>query len=994
MDIKKKRLIFFPIIALLLIIVIAANVAAGMFKTNLDFILVGNGVDFSGEETQQALQQSDELVRTLAEDSIVLLKNQNDDDGAPALPLEEDELKVNLFGFSAYDPSNAAAFDGFLMKGIGSGSSTINEEKAVTLQDALTANGIQYNTTLESIYDAFDVGRYFNSNNDHNAYWLNEPTITEAQYQQAQGYSDVAVVVFSRLGGESIGEQPQQQTQGSVNRNKTYLEITDAEQALLDNVTDRFGKVIVILNTSNAMHCGFLDDAGVDAAMYVGLTGQSGAIAIGEILKGKTLDGEELSPSGKLSDLYSYNPSNDPAFANTGDYIADGTNSVQYSENLYFGYRWYETADAEGYFEDKNTSYEEQVQYPFGFGLSYTTFDWDLLSVSVDDSAILPSAGGEITAANKNDTITVKVLVTNTGNFTGKDVVELYYTPEYIPGEVEKSEVNLLDFDKTSSLAPGASEEITLTFTAYDMASFDAENANGNQYSTYELDKGTYTISLRTDSHTLKSNTDGQMENNTIDFELASDVIFEEDPVTQTEIEARFTGSEAYGGVPIDGSGHGASQAYLSREDFAGTFPSTRAPLPSNASGANSTAANLYETAYDTTTMPTQGVDNGADSLMLTYLDENNNTQYDYDLFATLAEDYDAPEWDTLLNQISVSELINLVHFSGFFNQEIDSVGKPELADFDGPAGFNTNTLSGSWSGTGEWTAYPCECLLGCSWNKDLMLQMGLSMGVEANLTKISGWYAPGINLHRTNYTSRNYEYYSEDPILSGNLAANVIHGAKINGLYCYMKHFVVSESGPNGRDWNTWLTEQTLRELYLKPFEIAVKEGGANAVMSSFNNLGSIWTGANYALLTEILRDEWGFRGSVITDWSTGGNPGAMNPRQGIRAGNDIWLNPMTWITGGLQSNNATDVACARRAAHNVIYTLVDTIHYNQTFDREQLDSIFSVTVGVAQRETPFSWWIAVLVVFDVLAVGGLGVWVFFLVKPRKENVAEGVTE
>lgn len=987
MDIKKKRAIGFPIIALILIVVIAANVAAGILRPQLDGILVGNGVDFSGEETQQALQQSDSLVRTLAEDSIVLLKNQEDEDGEAALPLEEDELKVNLFGFSAYDPSDAASFDGFLMKGIGSGSSTISDSKAITLQDALTENGIEYNTTLESIYDNFDVQR---GSAQTNAYWLNEPTITDQQYQQAQEYSDVAIVVFSRLGGENIGEQPQQQTQGSVNANKTYLEITDAEQALLDNVTAKFGKVIVLLNTSNAMHCGFLDDENVDAAMYVGLTGQSGAIAIGEILKGELLNGESFSPSGKLSDLYSYDPSNDPAFANTGDYGSSGDNtlSVQYSENIYFGYRWYETADAEGYFEEKGTSYDAQVQFPFGFGLSYTTFEWDLLSITVADEELPLGAAGALTDANKNATITVKVLVTNTGDFAGKDVVELYYTPEYIDGEVEKAEVNLLDFAKTAKLQPGESQELTLTFTAYDMASFDATDANNNGYATYELDQGTYSISFRTDSHTLKMNGGEEMNYAVVDFDLATDVIFTEDPVTGEVIETRFTGSTAYAGIPIDGSSAGATQAYLSRADFAGTFPNERAAVPTDTDRVNQEAAELYETANDTDTMPTQGVDNGENTLSLTQ-EGADGTQYNYDLFETLAEDYYASEWDTLLNQITVAELLNLVHSSGFFNQAIESVGKPELADFDGPAGFNTNSLSGDWGGstvTDTWTAYPCECLLGCSWNKDLLLQMGLSMGVEASLTGISGWYAPGINLHRTNYTSRNYEYYSEDPILSGNLAANLIHGAKINGLYCYMKHFVVSESGPNGRDWNTWLTEQALRELYLKPFEIAVKEGGANAVMSSFNNLGCIWTGANYALLTEILREEWGFQGTVLTDWSMGGAPGTMNPRQGIRAGNDLWLNPMAFVIGGLDSSNPTDVACARRAAHNVIYTLVDTIHYNQTFDRDSLDSIFNVTVGVANRTTGLSWWIIVLIIVDVLIVCGLGVWAYFLIKPRQK--------
>ena len=845
---NKQRAICFPIIAVLLAILIVANVAAGIFAGAItNFFTGGVQVDFESEEMQQTLQQSDQLVRTLAEDSIVLLKNQEDADGEPALPLSDDELKVNLFGFSAYDPSDAASFDGFLMKGIGSGSSTIADSKAITLQGALEENGIEYNTELEAIYDEFEVGR---GSTADNAYWLDEPDLTAAQFDQAEEYSDVAIVVFSRLGGENIGEQPHRQTQGAVNPDKTYLEITDPEQELLDEVTARFGKVIVLLNTSNAMHCGFLD-------------AEKGAIAIGEILKGEKLNGDQFSPSGKLSDLYSYDPSNDPAYNNTEMTQTDETGiNIQYSENIYFGYRWYETADAEGYFEAQGSSYDEQVQFPFGFGLSYTEFEWDLLGVTIGEEEVALGSAGALTDANKNDTITVRVLVTNTGDVIGKDVVELYYTPEYIDGEVEKSEVNLLDFAKTVELEPNQSQELTLTFTAYDMASFDATDANNNGASTYELYAGTYTISFRTDSHTLKMNGGDEMANNTVDFDIAEDITFPEDPVTGETVEPRFTGEDTYAGVPIDGSTAGVTQEYLSRADFAGTFPDEQAPIPTEAGAANTIGAEWYDPTYETETAPTQGV-TGDEALLLTTVNEDESVEYNLDLFETLS-DYDAAEWETLLDQISVADLFNLVNNSGFFSPEIASVGKPRQADFDGPAGFNTNSLSGDWGGstvTDSWTAYPCECLLGCSWNKDLLLQMGLSMGVEASMTGINGWYAPGINLHRTNYTSR----------------------AKINGLYCYMKHFVVSESGPNGRDWNTWLPEQALRELYLKPFEIAVKEGGSNAIMSSFNNLGSIWTGANYALLTDILRNEWGFRGTVVTDWSMGGEPGTMNPEQGL---------------------------------------------------------------------------------------------------------------
>ena len=734
------------------------------------------------------------------------------------------------------------------------------------------------------------------------------------------------------------------------------------------------------------MHCGFLEAEGVDAAMYVGLTGQSGAIAIGEILKGKKLDGTTFSPSGKASDTWIYTREFDPGFANTEMSETDEAGiNIQYMENIYIGYRWYETAAAEGYFDSVNNAYgkgyDGVVQFPFGYGLSYTEFEWDVMEVSLEN-------GSDITDANKSAEITVKVLVTNTGSVAGKDVVQLYYTPEYIKGEIEKSEVNLLDFAKTVLLAPGQSQEVTLSFTPYDMASFDAHDANKNGESVYELDAGTYTVSLRTDSHRV-----APCAGATISYNIPEDVLYKTDPVTGKQIAVRFTGENPYGGVDIEGGNVGLSTNYLSRADIAGTFPKTKSPVPTNGALVKSTSGYTYD-GYDTNTSPTQGV---SGNLSLTAED---GREYNYDLIKTLAENYDAPEWTALLNQMTADEIVNLVHRGGFKTQAVASIGKPLMWDFDGPAGFNTNSRSGSWGGASAaadtWTAYPCECLLGCSWNKELLLQMGLSMGVEAAATQVNGWYAPGINLHRTNYTSRNYEYYSEDPVLSGYLAANVILGAKYNGLYAYMKHFVVSESGPNGRNWSTWLTEQSLRELYLKPFEIAVKKGGANAVMSSFNSLGSIWTGGNKALLTDVLRNEWGFKGSVITDWSMGGGTGLnnlaygsnMSPKQGVRAGNDLWLAGMDFVVGDtLSASNATDLTCARTAAHNIIYTLVDTINFNHTADRSELDAAFTVNVGIAQRTTPFASWLLLLIIVEVLAIGGCGVWVFFTVKPSKNK-------
>ena len=344
-------------------------------------------------------------------------------------------------------------------------------------------------------------------------------------------------------------------------------------------------------------------------------------------------------------------------------------------------------------------------------------------------------------------------------------------------------------------------------------------------------------------------------------------------------------------------------------------------------------------------------------------------------LIAELAN-YDSSTWDTLLDQMSIADLCDLVENGGFHTYPIDSIGKIRAFDTDGPAGFNLNTLSVGDGDASKWTAYPSETVIGQTWNKDLAEKMGLCMGMEAQATAVQGWYAPGVNLHRTPYTARNYEYYSEDPLLSGVFAAKVIHGAKTNGLYCYLKHFVLSEPGPNPRKLNTWCTEQNLRENYLKPFEIAVKEGGANAIMSAFNRVGSVWAGANYACLVEILRNEWGFRGSVITDYAMTNEIGNMNPTQGVKAGNDLWLNPSDGtISNPLDRKDATTVAACRLAAKNIIYTFVDT--YNFALNNDPLFAEYTTDIGVKTVAAGSEWWIPTLIAIEVVL--GLGMLTYF---------------
>ncbi len=957
---KKTKIIGLSITSLLTIVMIAGTCVAKVYETGINNVLLGIDTNIEGEEVEQALSESDELCQKIGEESMVLLKNNG------ALPLQtesEDEIiNINVFGYGATD-------EGFLLKGVGSGSSTISSTKKVSLLDALDQEGFFVNDETLWPYENLSGARsYAASSTD--VYNLVEPDISEFDdmWEDAQEFSDIALFVISRDGGENCGEIPKTQDD---NPDKTYLEISDSEQEMLDTLEEKFGTVIVLLNTTNTMHTGFLESEGIDAAMYVGLTGQSAALAIPRILRG------EVNPSGRTTDISTYMPDYDPTYVNNEVY----SSSITYAEDIYYGYKWYETAYADGYFDgistDYGIGYDGIVQYPFGYGLSYTEFTQEIVEVSLPMGSNL----------DKDSEITVTVRVTNTGDVAGKDVVELYYTPPYYNSEIEKAEMNLLDFGKTAELEPEEYQDVELSFSAYDMASYDCYDLNGNGSATYELDEGEYKIRLMANSHPSAENILDEFSYNVTDC-----LVFSEDPDTGETVENRFTGEDAYAGCPTDGSTVGIDIDYMTREDFEGTFPTSRAPAP-DTSAVNTAAQTLYDDPYTSyTSNPTTDVDSGLriatleDGSSPTYAQLTGNTDdtlvYNEELMLDLA-DYDSETWDTLLDQMSIDDYIQLVQIGGFHTEPIVSIGKPLIYDYDGPAGFNTNSQTGSWNGkdidTASWTAYPSEALIGCSWNKTLLYEMGLSMGAEGNLTGINGWYAPGVNLHRSAYTARNYEYYSEDGVLSGKLAANVILGAKANGLYCYLKHFACSEEGPNPTNVNTWITEQNLRENYLRPFEIAVKEGEANAIMSAFNRVGANWCGSNYGLITEVLRGEWGFEGSVITDWTTGGALGGMNVRQGVRAGNDLWLNPYTTLSsgGGLSSSNTIDVNLARNSCKNILYTFVDTWNYNYNFDDSELDNFTKVNIGVSSRSQGFAWWWIIVGVVDAIV---FGLFIFFL--------------
>ena len=924
------------VIAILLVALIIGNVLCGIYSDIITVYLYGYGMDTSNIN----YEAYDEVCQEIEAEGIVLLKNENS-----ALPLTE-EKNVNVFGWSATD-------NGFIYTGSGSGA-TDNTEAQITFLEGLTAAGFNYNQELITMYRNYknsrDTAAFFN---------LIEPDVSKVHplIENAQNFSDVAIVVISRSGREQFDlSREQAKYNRATDYSRTYLEISTEEEALIDLVKESFGKVIILLNTCNAMETGFLEDDKIDAAMYVGATGQSGTVAIGKALNG------EVNPSGRLSDTYAYDLSTAASYANSangsahnsemgGIHSYSGVNDeyyVDYAEGIYIGYKWYETADYEGFWQSDYAkqkwgveSYEDVVQYPFGFGKSYTTFSWEVTDVS-------PADGAKIKADTQ---ISIKVKVTNTGDVVGKDVVQVYYGSDYNDYGIEKSYKNLVAFEKTSLIEPEKSETVTLTFKASEMKSYDTE-ING----CYVMEECDYNVWVQTDSHNVSA-----AENAFITYTVNEEIVLDKDTETGAEVKNRFTGDEATdNGISIDGSNTNQDITYMCRADFVGTFPnivSENRPKTFKTNTVWSEQKNTEETFA-------QGVDG---DLKLYVTDEEGNTVLNTDLVVELGSNYNSEKWDDLLDQLSTDDMWKLIGLGGYGTVAIESIGKPKFLDLDGPAGINDSNMT---SNNAKTTYYPIETVIACTWNKEIAKVYGKAIGSEANdIGSITGWYAPAVNIHRSPFDGRNYEYYSEDGYLSGVLCAETVKGAISQGVYCYVKHFVLNETENRRQGLFTWLTEQTLREVYLKPFEIAVKEGGANGVMSSFNRIGATWTGGSYALCTEVLRSEWGFKGAVITDYVN--DPAYQNLDIGIRAGNDLYLCNVKVEASDKTSKTA--LACARESCHNILYMYCNTISRADIIVNK-----FAATIA--------PMWIIALVVVDIVATCCFSLWIYFIfIKKRR---------
>ena len=858
-----------------LVALVGIVVAVSMMLTGPLSTLLNNATITKYTLSDATVSKANELAKDVQSEAVTLLKNDDSN-----LPLSG--KKVNVFGWGSTNP---------VYGGTGSGSMS-KQYKTVSLLDGMKQAGLKTNTELSKLYtdyrkDRPEVGMFAQD-------WT-LPEVPAKQYSDklvsdAKDFSDEAVVVLTRVGGEGADLPTDMKAKGITYKNnskdyddfqkgESFLQLSKTERDMIDLVTSNFKKVTLVYNGANTFQFDFLNDyPQIQSVVWCPPAGQTGFSALGDVLAGDT------NPSGKTSDTFLKNLTKSVSYNNfgkfeytnmadkaakykgfTGDDVTAIPGFVNYSEGIYVGYKFYETASDEGLI-----NYDDTVAFPFGYGLSYTSFDQKLDSVKY-----------------KGGKVTVTATVTNTGDKAGKDVVEVYYNPPYTDGGIEKASKNLAGFEKTKELQPGESQKVTVKFDDDDMASYDYKGAKA-----YVLEKGDYDISIQSDSHQV------------IDHKA----ITVKDTVTYDSDSNTHNGDKTVATNQFDDVA--GDVTYLSRADHFANYKEATA-APTNFKMSDKAKETFYNNSNydpkkfdkDSDKMPTTGAKNG---LKLS------------DMYG---KDYDDADWDKLLDQLTFDDMDNLIANGGYGTQAVKSVGKIQLTDADGPASLNNN-----FTGVGS-IGFPASTAFACTWNKDLAKQFGEMIGDMAHDMHVAGWYAPAMNIHRNAFSGRTFEYFSEDSLLSGVMASSEISGAKSKGVYSFMKHFALNDQETKRTEMLcTWTNEQAMREIYLKPFEMSVKEGGAQAVMSSFNYIGNTYAGADSALLQTVLRGEWGFKGFVLTDYF--GGYGYQNADQEVRAGNDSML-ATTKITNHITDKSATSVKAMRQAAHNILYTAANSWQY-----------------------------------------------------------------
>lgn len=934
------------VLAILLIVVLVGNYFAMKYTTIITRSLghtttkvttTGDGSgdneyfksDYSSHE--ELVDHETEFSKQLVAEGIVLMRNQDN-----VLPLESSK-KISLFGIGSAK---------FVYSGLGSGA--IDTSKTTSLKDALEAEGFQVNPDLYSVYEKSEarVGK----EEDPSAY-------LDSVADSVKEYNDAAIVVISRNGAEA------------QDLTEDQLSLSDAEMSLVKYANDNFDDVIVMLNTANAIEMGWSDSQyfpNIKACMWVGYPGQEGITSIAKALTG------EVNPSGRLVDTYAYDAMSAPAtqifeygeWTNTNNEENGPKNAYTiYGESIYIGYRYYETRYEDTVLGQGNAStadseydYTKQVQYPFGYGISYTQFDYSDFSLT-----------------ENGDNFTAQVTVTNSGDVAGKDVVEVYFQSPYTDYDrenlVEKSAVELCGFEKTGELAPGESETVSIDIPKETLRAYDYTNAK-----TYIVDDGTYYFAIGDDCHQALNNILAAKGYTTVDGMDADgddslvgtyeqkefdNTIYAKDAITGNDITNQFD----YGNIQT----YDDSYVYLTRNDWTGTWPTIYGE-PNEKGRYNAEATEEFVQLSQNNIYQ----DDPNEEMPTTNSGDNIN------LITMRGKDYDDEEWDAVLDCLTVDEMVEMVRLGGWQTMAIDSISKPMSSDQDGPAGISGELIMSDVDCMG----YPNQELLAATWNKDLALEFGKCIGEDGLSVNVQGWYAPGAGTHRTPLGGRNFEYYSEDTYLAGSMCANEVAGAQSKGMYCYLKHLVLNDQEQRRYGISTFTTEQALRELYLTPFEMAVKDADCHGMMAAFNGIGGIWCGASKELITNVLGNEWGFHGIIVTDYASA-NDGYMFIDAGLQAGTDLWLNTDSEVYKmGDVSDNATLVTALRNASHDILYTVVNSSAMNGIDENVVVKKVLPLWQY---------WLIAFDIAMAVIIIGGV---ILIVRRCRKNNKIEIVVE
>lgn len=934
------------VLAILLIVVLVGNYFAMKYTTIITRSLghtttkvttTGDGSsdneyfksDYSSHE--ELVDHETEFSKQLVAEGIVLMRNQDN-----VLPLESGK-KISLFGIGSAK---------FVYSGLGSGA--IDTSKTTSLKDALEAEGFQVNPDLYSVYEKSEarVGKEEDPS-----------TYLDSVADSVKEYSDAAIVVISRNGAEA------------QDLTEDQLSLSDAEMSLVKYANDNFDDVIVMLNTANAIEMGWSDSQyfpNIKACMWVGYPGQEGITSIAKALTG------EVNPSGRLVDTYAYDAMSAPAtqifeygeWTNTNNEENGPKNAYTiYGESIYIGYRYYETRYEDTVLGQGNAStadseydYTKQVQYPFGYGISYTQFDYSDFSLT-----------------ENGDNFTAQVTVTNSGDVAGKDVVEVYFQSPYTDYDrenlVEKSAVELCGFEKTGELAPGESETVSIDIPKETLRAYDYTNAK-----TYIVDDGTYYFAIGDDCHQALNNILAAKGYTTADGMDADgddslvgiyeqkefdNTTYAKDAATGNEITNQFD----YGNIQT----YDDSYVYLTRNDWTGTWPTIYGE-PNEKGRYNAEATEEFVQLSQNNIYQ----DDPNEEMPTTNSGDNIN------LITMRGKDYDDEEWDAVLDCLTVDEMVEMVRLGGWQTMAIDSISKPMSSDQDGPAGISGELIMSDVDCMG----YPNQELLAATWNKDLALEFGKCIGEDGLSVNVQGWYAPGAGTHRTPLGGRNFEYYSEDTYLAGSMCANEVAGAQSKGMYCYLKHLVLNDQEQRRYGISTFTTEQALRELYLTPFEMAVKDADCHGMMAAFNGIGGIWCGASKELITNVLGNEWGFHGIIVTDYASA-NDGYMFIDAGLQAGTDLWLNTDSEVYKmGDVSDNATLVTALRNASHDILYTVVNSSAMNGIDENVVVKKVLPLWQY---------WLIAFDIAMAVIIIGGV---ILIVRRCRKNNKIEIVVE